>query len=202
MTGPVPRLVLASGSAVRHRLLVAAGIAHTVVVSHVDEAAIKTDCRRAGADVAETAHRLAAAKADAVGADHPGGLVIGADQILECDGTWFDKPADRAGAADHLRALAGRTHHLVNATVVRQDGAEVWRHDTRVAMTMRPLSAAFITRYLDTVGDAALTSVGAYQLEGPGAQLFERTEGDFFSILGLPLLPLIAFLRERGVLDS
>lgn len=202
MSGSTPDIVLASGSAVRHRLLTQAGIVHVVAASDVEEAAIKAVCRRNGADVAETAHRLAAAKASAVGADNPGRLVIGADQILDLDGVWFDKPADRAAAANHLRTLAGKTHHLVNATVVWRDGAVLWRHDARIAMTMRPLTYAFIDDYLDAVGDAALTSVGAYQLEGRGAQLFERTEGDFFGILGLPLLPLMAFLRERGVLET
>ncbi|MDD9877702.1 MAG: Maf family protein [Magnetovibrio sp.] len=187
-----PPVILASASAVRRRLLSEAGVAHLAVNSGVDEAPIKHQCRAAGRSVTETAHALAAAKA----------LAVSADQILAFDGRWYDKPADRAEAARNLRALGGRTHHLISGVVVAENGGVAWRREDEVAMTMRPLSEAFVETYLDAVGAAALQSVGAYQLEGLGAQLFEAVDGDFFTVLGLPLLPLLDYLRQRGALSA
>ena len=125
-------------------------------------------------------------------------LVIGADQVLVLDGALFDKPVDRADAAATLRRLRGRRHELVSAVAVVLDGATIWRHAEAAHLTMRPFSDDFLDAYLDAVGEAAYASVGAYFLEGAGIQLFSEIEGDFFTILGLPLLPLLAFLRERG----
>ena len=197
-----PPVILASASAVRRRLLSDAGVDHRAVGSGVDEAPIKDECRAAGRSVTATAHALAAAKALAVSAEHPGALVIGADQILAFDGRWYDKPADRAEAARNLRALGGHTHHLISGVVVAENGAVAWRREDEVAMTMRPLTEAFIDTYLDAVGAAALQSVGAYQLEGLGAQLFDAVDGDFFTVLGLPLLPLLDYLRQRGAVSA
>ena len=195
----VDPLILASSSMVRHNLLKQAGVAHEVVVSYVDEDAIKTACWRDGFEARDTAAYLARAKAEAVAKERPRALVIGADKILECNGQWFDKPPDLLTARRHLEQLRGQTHHLASSTVVWADGVIVWCHQELIAMSMRPLTDEFIEHYIGMIGEAACYSVGAYQLEGLGAQLFESTTGDFFSILGLPLLPLMAFLRQRGL---
>jgi len=195
-------VVLASTSAVRRTLLESSGVSIVVDPADVDESAIKQRLLREGAPVQGAAIELASAKARAVSARHPGRLVVGADQMLEHGGKWFDKPVDRAAAAAQLATLSGRAHMLVSAAVVVEDGAEVWRTAQSVVMHMRPLSPAYIESYLDRIGKAALTSVGAYQLEGLGAQLFTRVEGDYFTVLGLPLLPLLGYLRQRGVLDA
>ncbi|MBI3453034.1 MAG: Maf family protein [Rhodospirillales bacterium] len=131
---------------------------------------------------------------------HPGALVIGADQMLDCNGVWFDKPVDRAHAAAQLAALSGKTHRLISVAVAVQNGTRLWHATDTAKLIMRPLSDEFIAVYLDTVGDAACASVGAYQLEGLGAQLFARVDGDYFTILGLPLWPLLGFLRAHGVI--
>jgi septum formation protein len=177
-----------------------AGIPVIVNPASIDESAVKKDMRRQGLPVESVAIELAARKAHAVAAAHPGALVIGADQILEAAGAWLDKPGDRAAAERQLTSLAGRTHRLVSGAAIVQDGHEIWRHADTVTMHMRALSPAFISSYLDRVGDAATTSVGAYQIENLGAQLFNRIDGDFFTVLGLPLLPLLAFLRQRGII--
>lgn len=196
------KLVLASASASRARLLAAAGIAAVREAAGIDEDAIKAACRRDGRDAGSCAVALADAKALRVGARHPNALVIGADQILECDGRWFDKPADRAAARAQLEDLRGRAHELATAACVARDGAVLWHVLERPRLAMRRFSDTFLDDYLDAVGDEALASVGAYQLEGRGVQLFERVEGDFFSILGLPLLPLLRFLRAEGAAPS
>jgi septum formation protein len=132
----------------------------------------------------------------------PGRYVLGADQMLECDGTWFDKPADRDAARAQLLALRGRRHHLVSAAVLALDGERIWHQADRAELVMRDFSTDFLERYLELAGEAACASVGAYQLEGVGAQLFSRVRGDFFTILGLPLLPVLAILRQHGMLPS
>jgi septum formation protein len=152
-----------------------------------------------GAPAAAVAETLAEMKAMRVAPRHPGALVFGADQMLECNGVWFDKPPDRAHAAAHLTALAGRTHRLISALACVRNGARIWHHTATASLTMRPLSHGSIDRYLDAAGPEALRSVGAYQLEGLGAHLFSRVEGDYFTVLGLPLLAMLAFLREHGV---
>jgi septum formation protein len=197
-----PAVVLASASPARLALLRNAGIAVTVDPGSVDEEEIKRAMRAAGAPVEEAAARLAELKALRVSGRRADALVIGADQILECNGVWFDKPADRAHAAAHLAALSGKAHRLVSAAAVVRNGAVIWRRAEAARMVMRPLTPAFIEAYLDALGDDALRSVGAYQLEGLGAQLFERVEGDFFTVLGLPLLTLLGFLREHGVVRA
>lgn len=202
MIADAPKVVLASGSAARASMLERAGVVVERRAAPVDEAEMKASCKAAGLTADEVAEALAELKAQRVTRHYPGALVIGADQMLECDGVWFDKPADLSHAHAHLRALSGRTHRLVSCVVVVKDGERQWHHTDAATLTMRRLSPAFIDRYLEEVGEAALSSVGAYQLEGIGAQLFARVQGDFFTILGLPLLPLLDHLRVRGVLAS
>ena len=194
-----PPVILASQSAIRRKLLENAGLAVETLPARVDEDEIKLALRAAGASVEDAAIKLAEAKARRVAERIPGALVIGCDQMLECNGVWFDKPPDRAYAAAHLRALSGKTHRLISAVVAYRNMVRVWHHVDAAKLSVRPLSDAFIATYLDQVGEAALSSVGAYQLEGLGAQLFTRIEGDYFTVLGLPLLPLLGFLRANGV---
>ena len=146
------------------------------------------------------AEALAELKAVKVAGRYPQGIVIAADQMLDCGGIWFEKPVDRDHARASLAALAGRDHRLVTSAVVARGGERIWHVAQSVRMRMRPLSDDFIERYLDAVGDDVRSSVGAYQLEGLGAQLFAAVEGDYFTVLGLPLLPLLDFLRVHGVL--
>ncbi len=194
-----PPVVLASASRPRLELLRCAGVDLRAEPARVDEAEVKASLLAEKADAAAAAETLAELKAHKVSRRAPGALVIGADQILECDGRWFDKPPDRAAAAEHLRALSGKTHALVTAACVVRDGIRIWHHREAPQLTMRPFDEAFIESYLDAAGPGILQTVGAYQLEGLGAQLFSRVSGDYFTILGLPLLPLLGFLREHGV---
>ena len=194
-------LILASGSAIRRQILEGAGVPHTVQTSTIDEDALKGALLDEGLKPRDIADALAEAKSLAVSRTTPG-LVIGADQVMVMNGEMFDKPRDRADAAERLRAMSGREHRLVGATVVSEDGRPVWRNIATTKLFMRDLSEAFIQSYLDLEGDRVTHSVGAYRFEGPGAQLFTRVEGDFFAILGLDLLPLLDYLRIRGVLQS
>lgn len=148
------------------------------------------------------AQALAQAKASAVGKTRPDALVIGADQMLVCGENWYDKPGDLGAARRQLKSLSGKTHHLLTAVVVVEGDRVLWQHRAQAALTMRSFSQDFLETYLRQAGPAILSSVGAYQLEGLGAQLFERIEGDHFTILGLPLLPLLGYLRSRGVMTS
>ena len=195
-------LVLASGSTARARLLAAAGVVAESDPARLDEGAIKRECRHAGESAADCAIRLAEAKARAVAPRHPGRLVLGADQLLDCDGEWFDKPKDLADARRQLLALRGRTHELATAATVLRDGEAVWRWVTRARVAMRRFSDRFLDGYLAAMGDRVLTTVGGYELEGSGVQLMAEVDGDYFAILGLPLLPLLSFLRESGALPS
>lgn len=195
-------LVLASASASRARLLTAAGIEITIDPAMIDENQLKRDCRNNARDAEETALRLAEAKARAVTSRHPGALVLGADQMLDCDGEWFDKPTDLADARRQLLALNGRQHQLITAAVVMRDDTVLWRVVERPVLTMRRFSEAFLERYLQAMGERVLATVGGYELEGLGAQLMARIEGDYFAILGLPLLPLLGFLRGEGAVPS
>lgn len=163
---------------------------------------MKNQLQDNGAEVETIALSLAQAKAADVAGRHPDAYVIGADQILECRGQWFDKPKDLATARKTLTALSGREHRLVNGVSVNLNGDEIWQHLETASLTMRPISDSFIENYVAEESPEILTSVGAYRLEQRGAQLFERIEGDYFTILGLPLLPLLEFLRVSGVLKE
>lgn len=191
-------LVLASASASRRKLLEAAGLAFDVVAPSVDEEAAKASLRQAGARPRDQVDALAELKALSVSARRAG-YVIGADQMLAVEGRTLDKAKDMAEARKHLLMLRGKTHELVNAAVVAREGQVIWRHIEIPRLKMRIFSDDFADAYLAQAGEAILSSVGAYQLEGLGAQLFERVEGDYFAVLGLPLLPLLAFLREHGI---
>ena len=174
-----------------------AGLKCFAIPADLDEAAIK---RGFTGQPGALALALAEAKAGMVAQAYPDALVIGADQLLVCDGRYFDKPEGLAEAAAHLRDLRGRTHRLVTATCVYRGGSCAWSHVAEAQLTMRSLSEAFLVSYLAAEGEAVCGSVGAYRLEGLGSQLFERIEGDFFTILGLNLLPLQGFLRAAGAL--
>lgn len=197
-----PKLVLASQSRFRRTMMENAGLAFACDAAHIDEEEIKRAMQAEGASAADVALKLAESKARRVAPRHPGAIVVGSDQMLDCNGVWFDKPADRLHAAAHLRALSGKTHRLETAAVALRNGTRVWHHVEAARLTMRTLDDSFIEKYLAAVGDDACASVGAYQLEGLGAQLFARVEGDFFTILGLPLLPLLGFLRANGVVPE
>ena len=194
-----PEVVLASESRWRLEMLRRAGLKIRAEPARIDESEIKTSLRVERADAAAAAETLAELKAIKISRQAPGALVIGADQILECEGRWFDKPPDRAGAAAHLRALRGKSHALETAACVVRDGVRIWHHREAPRLTVRPLDEAFIESYLDAAGPEILETVGAYRLDDIGAQLFTKVSGDYFTILGLPLLPLLGFLREHGV---
>ncbi len=194
-------LVLASKSAARAAVLRGAGIPFEQIASGVDEASIKASLRVEGATCARQAELLAETKALKVSIAHSG-VVLGADQMLDLDGAGFDKPADRDEAREHLKAMRGKTHILQTALVACVDGVAVWRHLAQPRLRMRDFSDTFLEAYLDDIGPAALHSVGSYQIEGRGALLFDRIEGDHFSIMGLPLLPLLQWLRDRGTLPA
>ncbi|GIX12273.1 MAG: Maf-like protein [Paracoccaceae bacterium] len=192
-------LVLASASSARARLLAAAGLSFRVSPAAVDEAALKSALLAERATPRDIADKLAETKAVKVSRRCPGALVIGADQVLAAEGRLFDKPRDRAAAADQLRALRGRTHRLLSAAVIARDGAPLWRHVGQAELTMRAFSDAFIESYLDAEGDGVLQSVGAYRIEGRGVQLFSRVRGDLFTIQGMPLIEMLDFLRHHGI---
>ena len=197
-----PRLILASGSAARAALLRQARVPFASVPANVDEAAVKAAMLREGASARDVADALAELKAYRVAQRYSDGVVLGADQVLVCEGHLFDKPVDMSAARSQLTALGGRTHELLTAAVVFEAGRPVWRHVGRAQLMMRVLSDAFVDRYLEEEGDTVLQSVGAYRLEDGGAQLFDRIKGDLFTIMGLPLLELLAFLRTREVVAS
>ena len=197
---PMPDpLILASGSATRGSMLRRAGVAIEAVPPAIDEAEVIASFKQDGAPAARVAETLAEMKAQRVAARFPGRLVLGCDQMLECEGVWFVKPANRDQARAQLDDLRGRSHSLITSAVLVRDGARLWHVTDRAELAMRRFSDPFLERYLDQAGADILHSVGAYQLEGLGAQLFERVTGDFFTILGLPLLPVLAILREHGM---
>ncbi len=193
-------LILASGSTVRHAILDGAGIPHVIAPADIDERRIEANA--AAGRSGEVADLLAREKALAVSGDHPGSYVIGADQTLALGERMFSKPANAILARKQLACLRGRTHELHSAIAVARDGDLVFHHRERARLTMRDFSDGFIDAYLAAVGTAATASVGGYQLEGRGIQLFERIEGDYFVILGLPLLPLLQWLRLEGLLAA
>ena len=196
------RLVLASSAETRAALLRAAGLSFTVEPAQVDEDEVKRAMRAEDRNEAATARTLAVLKARRVSARHPGAYVVGADQLLVCAGGWFDKPADVADARAQLGRLRGRWHELVTAVSVARDQAEIWGTVAHARLTMRDFSDAFLDDYLARAGPGILRCVGGYEAEGLGAQLFDDIEGDWFSILGLPLLPLLAFLRAHRVVAA
>jgi septum formation protein len=189
-------LVLASRSAARRAILEAARIPIEIHPADIDERALERAA--GGLGPAALAGSLADAKATATAAVMPGRLVLGADQTLAFGTQVFYKPADRTGAREQLRVLRGGTHELHSAVALHRDGKSLFSHVATARLTMRRFSDDFLERYLDAAGQAAYASVGGYQLEGLGVHLFERIEGDYFTILGLPLLPLLEFLRSNG----
>ncbi|MER8427625.1 Maf-like protein [Mesorhizobium sp. M1403] len=196
------KIILASGSPFRKALLVNAGVVVEAVPASVDERALEAPLQNSGVSPEDVALVLAEAKATEVSQRKPGALVLGCDQTLSLGDELFHKPADMEGARRHLLALSGKTHHLNSAVVLARDGQVLWRHVGIASLTMRKLDPAFIGRHLARVGAKALSSVGAYQIEGEGIQLFEKIEGDYFTIVGLPLLPVLAKLRELGAIDG
>jgi septum formation protein len=199
---PTPPVILASASKSRAQILRAAGVPHEIEPANVDEADVKLSLAQQGAPALAVAETLAELKAQQVSRRHGGALVIGADQVLECGGQLFDKPADLEQARDHLMSLRGRRHTLMAGVSVVCGGKVIWHHNDQAHLEMRDLSDGFIAWYIEQMGDPVCESVGAYKLEGLGAQLFTSVEGDFFSILGLPLLPLLGVLRDHGVVPS
>ena len=194
LTGPV---ILASGSAIRRNLLQGAGLSLHVQPAAIDERAL--EAQAADRQPAELADALARAKARDVSRQNPDAWVIGADQVLDHDGTVLHKAAGRQEAAAKLARLQGSTHRLTSAACLARNGETLWTGHDSASLAMRPLTPTAIDAYLDKAGDAATQSVGAYRLEELGAALFDRIEGDYFTILGLPLLPLLAALRDNGI---
>ena len=193
-------IVLASQSAVRRRLLEAAGVAFEAVTAPVDERAIRAELLAARQSPASIAQHLATEKASAVSRRRPAAWVLGADQVLEFEGRLVSKSPSLDEAAVWLRRLRGRSHRLISGVALVRDKTTVWQHSDTATLTMRAFSDEFLDYYLARAGEAILGSVGCYHLEGLGVQLFDRIEGDYFTILGLPLLPVLAALRAQGAL--
>ena len=194
------RLILASGSAIRAKILTDVGIDFDIIKPDVDEAIIKTRCTEDGLDLEKIATELADAKALAVDAP-ANALVLGSDQIMEHRGVAYDKPRDLAEAADRLEILQGDVHTLINAVTIVQNGKVIFRNIDRPHLYMRSLTKDEINLYIDEAGPTILSSVGAYQVERLGARLFEKIEGDYFAVLGLSLFPVLKFLRETDVVE-
>jgi septum formation protein len=196
------KLVLASGSPFRRAMLAHAGLDIEAVPADVDERALEAPLQDSGVSPEDVALVLAEAKAVEVSERKPGALVLGCDQTLSLGDRVFHKPADMEGARRHLLALSGKTHQLNSAAVLVRGGEVLWRHVGIANLTMRKLEPAFIGRHLARGGEKALASVGAYQIEGEGIQLFDKIEGDYFTIVGLPLLAVLAELRNLGAIDG
>ena len=196
-------LILASQSASRRAMLDAAGVPHDAIPAHVDEEAAKAVLRAEKASPRTLADALAELKAVKVSLAHPGALVLGSDSLVAFeDGSTLDKPEGREAAAAHLRLMSGKRHDLVSAAVIAENGRAVWRVVDRAKMFVRPLSDVFIGQYLDAEWPAIAGCVGCYRIEGPGVQLFSRIEGSQFTVLGMPLLSVLDYLRVRGALTS
>lgn len=195
------RIILASGSRIRAQMLRNAGVPFEIVPSDVDEAVIKHKCLAEGDDLRDIAIRLAEAKALSVSRHNVDAYVIGADQVLGFEGRLYDKPVDMADARARLKEFSGSKHTLYSAACVARGGDVLWQVIDYPTLTMRILSDQIIDRYLAEAGEGVLSSVGAYQLEGVGARLFRQVHGNYFSILGLPLLPLLSFLHDQKQLE-
>lgn len=198
MTPQSARIVLASGSDIRAKLLKNAGLAFDVRPGRVDEEAVRAAHMAEGGSPRDLADLLAEMKARKISERDPGALVIGADQVLVCDGKILAKPASPDEARAHLRLLSGKSHRLLSAAVVCQGGEPLWRHVGQVRLTMRPLSDAFVSDYVGRNWDGIRHAVGCYKIEEEGVRLFAGIEGDFFHILGLPLIELLTWLTIRG----
>lgn len=198
MASPNEPLILASASPVRAQLLRSAGIEFAVEPAAVDEAAVKERCRVEGRSAADCALALAEAKAQSVSLRHPGALVIGADQVLVCGREWFDKPEDLPAVRRQLESLRGGVHVLETAVCAVQSGARLWSALSAPRLRMHNFADSFLDGYLAVEGKAVVGSLGGYRLEGRGAQLFEQLDGDYFAVLGLPLIELLGWLRRRG----
>ena len=194
------RLILASQSAARAEMLRRAGLTFETEPAKIDEAALIASFKSEQAEARGIADALAELKAQRVSNRHPDAIVIGADQLLICEGEIFSKPGTRAKARRQLEALSGRTHQLISAVCLACSGHAIWRHVDRAELALRTLSGEAIDLYLAEAGDAVLQCVGAYQLEGLGVRLFAKVEGDYFTILGMPLIPLLQGLRELGAI--
>jgi septum formation protein len=195
-------LILASSSPFRRMLMGNAGLYFQAIAADIDERAIEAPLERNGASPDAVALVLAKAKAKEVSDRFAGSLVIGSDQTMSLGAQVFHKPKTMADAENHLRILSGHTHRLNSAIALALNGDIIWEHVSHADLTMRELSADFIHRHLSRVGEKALSSVGAYQLEGEGIQLFSKIDGDYFTIVGLPMLPLLQQLRELGAIDG
>ncbi|HEY1722587.1 MAG TPA: nucleoside triphosphate pyrophosphatase [Magnetospirillaceae bacterium] len=197
-----PTVILASTSTTRMKLLADAGVTAQSIAPEVDERPVKTRLTSNRARAEKVATELAELKALAVSKLHPDALVIGADQVLDCDGKLLDKPGGIDVAKRQLKDLRGKRHRLISAVAIAQKGEITWSHAESATLSMRVFSDTFLDAYLALAGEAVLGSVGAYQLEALGAQLFTKVEGDFFTVLGLPLLPLLDQLRRAGAIPS
>ncbi len=195
-------LILASKSPFRAQILQNAGVRFRAEAAMIDERSVEAPLVKGGATAEDVASVLAEAKAEEVSARFPDDLVLGSDQTLSLGGALFHKPKDMEGARRHLLKLSGRTHQLSSGLALARRGETLWRHLSVARLTMRSLSPGFIGQHLARVGEAALSSVGAYQYEGEGIQLFDAIDGDYFTIIGLPLLPLLAQLRRLGEIDG
>jgi len=196
------RLILASGSATRARILRSAGLAFEIDSADLDEDAARTDCRQQGRSAAAAAVRLAQLKAEAVSRRKPDALVIGADQILESGSHWFEKCESVADAKVLLRRLRGTSHRLHSGVAVAESGHTLWHHGEEATLTMRSFSETFLDRYVSLQGRNILDSVGCYRIEEGGIRLFSEIKGDYFTILGLPVVPLLSFLESCGAIDG
>jgi len=195
-------IILASGSRIRAQLLANAGLEFTVSVARVDEDAVRASLQREDASPRDIADLLAEMKAQRVAARHPEALVIGCDQVLALGRDIYAKPQTPADALSQLQSLRGQTHQLLSAAVIYGEGKPLWRHVGTVRLHMRDASDAYLTDYVDRNWDSIRHSVGAYKLEEEGVRLFTRIEGDYFNVLGLPLLELLSYLTQRGTLPS
>ncbi|XDZ65615.1 nucleoside triphosphate pyrophosphatase [Alphaproteobacteria bacterium LSUCC0684] len=197
---PATPIILATASPTRQAMLRDAGLSFISLSAAVDEESLRKAAHADGMTAADAATLIAEMKARQIARQHPEAFVIGADQLLECEGIWYAKPTDRKGAKETLRNLSGRTHHLVTAAVVFKEDQRLWHQVESPAISMRRLTEGFISSYLDAIGPEMITATpGVYQIETLGAHLLSRIEGSPYAVLGLPLLPLLAFLREHGL---